>query len=74
MGTFQMAGATTSQASFAVASAEISLSGGIVFGVVILLIIVAGFLILNYRNDESKRDDDRVVGINKGIAKNKLDN
>ena len=77
MGNFSMVGVNTSQGSVVMASAEMSLEGGIVFGVVIFLIIVAGFLVMNYRGDESKkdeRDEDRDIGINKGIAKNKIDN
>ena len=69
-----MAGLTTSEANFVMASAEVSLEGGLCFGVVILLIVVAGFLAVNYRKEESIKDEDRDIGINKGIAKNKIDN
>ena len=77
MGTFSFAGGNISQGTYATATAEMSLGGGIVFAVAILLIVIAGFLILNYRKDELKIDEryeDRDIGINKGIAKNKIDN
>ena len=48
MGNFAMVGVNTSQGSVVMASAEMSLEGGIVFGVVIFLIIVAEIEIHEY--------------------------
>ena len=76
MGNFSMAGLATSEGSLLLAQAQISVAGGITFGVLIILvlIVIAGFLIMKYRNNEEEKDEDREIGINKGIAKNKIDN
>ena len=76
MGTFSFAGAASSEMSFILASAEITSIGGFCLGILIflILIVIAGFLIMKYRrNDFIDDDEDRDIGVNKGIAKNKLD-
>lgn len=77
MGTFSFAGATSSEMSLILASAEITSIGGFCLGILIflILIVIAGFLIMKYRRNDFIDDDDedRDIGVNKGIAKNKLD-
>lgn len=76
MGAFNFAGMSSAQTSIILASGELSLFGGIIFGIVIflILIVIAGFLILEYRRNNYVKEEDRSIGLNKGIAKNKLDN
>lgn len=76
MGNFLMAGFSTSEGSLVLVQAQIGVAGGVIFGILIILvlIVIAGFLIMKYRNKEEEIDEDREIGINKGIAKKRIDN
>ena len=75
MGTISLSGLTSNTLNIASLSLEISLAGGIIIGIALILIVIAGFLILQYISDSSENDDeDRSIGVNKGIARIKLDN
>jgi uncharacterized protein YpmB len=78
MGNFNIIGLTTAEFQVASMNAEISILGGSIIGIsIFLLIIIAGFLIFKMSKNPKEYDtddEDRIIGANKGISKNKIDN
>ena len=76
MGSLNVVGLTSSSLNIGFLSAEIAPACGIIFGIIILfiLIIIAGFLLFKYVKKFPNYDEDRAIGFNQGIAKQKLDN
>ena len=76
MGSLNLIGLTSSSLNIGFLSAEIAPTCGIIFGILIIfiLVIIAGFLVFKYIKNIPEYDEDRAIGVNKGIAKQKLDN
>ena len=80
MGNFSLLGLATADFSIASLSLELSITGGVIVGLIglFILLIIAGFLVFKLINkfskDEDKDDEeDRIIGENTGIAQIKID-
>lgn len=73
MGSVFFSGLTSSSLNIGFLSASINPAAGIIFGIIIIVIIIAGFLVIKYKRNTDIYEEELSKETYKGIAKKKLD-
>ena len=79
MGNLNITGLTSSILNIGTLNLELSLAGGIIFALILffILLIIAGFvvykLIDNFEDKDRDKNEDRIIGENRGIAQINID-